>query len=232
MHKSVSDYLNTACSGIHSEKRQQNVRSELSGHFAEAIDAYQKNGLSEREAALQVCTRMGDAEEVGRTLAAANRQIPSIAIFFAGCVIIIATLILTMMVSGNAFLIFADIQSLLTVIGIAAGLALMGGIIGMTKELLFSRMVKTALYGGGIGFLMNVITLFHNTQMQPKDLIGSLGVCMLSVLYGLLTSGVSLSAYWLVRTIKPKDARDVLGLRGTADKNLDTQPANKKATGD
>ena len=212
MHKTVSDYLNRACERI-PEKRQQSVRAELSGHFAEAIDALVKSGMSEDEAALTVCEHMGNVEEVSLKLAAANRT-SSIAVPIVGFILVAVTMLLSILATTDSIRWFIDPMSLISVTGIALGLALLGGASGMTLETLLSRLTKTTLYGGGISFFIGMIVLLVTLSDLPL-LCGQMAVALLSALYGVLLSGLCLAASWLVRTIKPKDARDILEIRST-----------------
>lgn len=66
-------WLETAASGFRSPERRDQARAELRSHMAELYEAYADEVPAE-EAAARVLDRMGDAEQVARRYASAERQ--------------------------------------------------------------------------------------------------------------------------------------------------------------
>lgn len=212
MQACISEYLDQVTAGIRSQKRQMMVRAELAGHFTELTDALTRDGLSEEDAARQAIMRMGDAFEVREKLTQANRVLPGKIGVLAGIGLVVIAGLFSILSTGAGLTWFFDPASFLIVLGIGGGIALLGGIHGLTPVEFFRRLTVTSLYGGGIGFLTGLIVMLRYLD-DPNALGPGVSVALLCLFYGLVASGLSYGLKTLLPTLKPLKAREILQLK-------------------
>lgn len=206
MNKQVSAYLDEVCAHIKSRQARLSARSELSGHIRMRIEELTAAGLAEEEAVKEALARMGDPHDIGGQIAAFNAPWQNILTVVTG-IVLFAAIFFWLAVFRGVYLF--DLSALTLVLLLTLAFVLIGGLSRLTWASAFVRGRSAALYAGGIGVVIGVVSILYNladlSQMGP-----GLSFCLTSLLYGLVVSAVLTGLANFCRPLEGPEIRKIL----------------------
>ncbi|MDR0294014.1 MAG: permease prefix domain 1-containing protein [Oscillospiraceae bacterium] len=207
MNKSISAYLDTACSQIKSKQTRLSTRAELSGHIHTLTDELKQNGLCEEDAVRAALERMGDPYDIGKQIASYNAPWQNNLTAAAG-IVLLAAVFIWLAVFRDIYLF--DFSALLYVALFTLAFVLIGGLSRLTRLSALIRGRGAALYAGGTGVIIGAAEMLGNMRDMTHFGAG-LSFCVTSLLYGLVISAILTSAANLRRPLEGNEIRKILG---------------------
>jgi hypothetical protein len=187
MYKIISDYLDSATSGIRGKRRREALREELNAHIREHMERIVAGGATEDEAARQAIAAMGESSELAKQISGRRGSFPAMPVVAgAFAALVLATLIA---ISGGVIWQFVSAASLYLVV-------VFGGAIAVAPLRKFNwhgfwrNLSSSAILAGVLGVVTSMIIMCG--RLSAPEMIGpSVSVALISLFYGLLLSAAA-----------------------------------------